>query len=197
MEDLLGKRKKPIRAEVPLCLDSMLSQERGEAEEALKAARTKLAEQEAIAKLQREGDGLAPSEFYDEEFEAKEALAAAVAAAEAETVVFEFRALGGKELEDLYKEYAPTDMQRAEFKEGLKKERLSANNKLSYDPVRFPPALISKSLLGVRPLGAPRSKALKISPEEAAEMWNSDVWSEGERTVLLGTAEGVNKIIAE
>ena len=165
-------RKKPTVEKVAICSDPELVTiaEMAEAKAAeAELMRMRFPESEERAK--------AAGEAIDE---AK----AARAAAEAETRVFVFRAIGRKRLEDLTKLHPSTPEQKADFKDRLKAEGLPTNETLNHNPDTFPPALMQAACVDPG-----------LSVEEAHYIWTDDAWSEGEVGALFAAAWEVNNLI--
>ncbi len=87
---------------------------------------------------------------------------------------FTFKALNRRRLEELMEELPPTAKQKKQAKE--------LDQDIAFDTDKFPPALLSASL--IEP---------KLSVEEATELWNSDDWTQGELLMLFNTSMEVNQ----
>ena len=110
-------------------------------------------------------------------------LARAEAAVEAETVVFEFRAMGGEAYDELIKAHPPTLAQIAEEQKKAQAKGEKPRD-LAYNEKTFPPALFAASCVSP-----------EFSEDEAVELWGSPAWNDQELDTLFGAAYAVNKLI--
>lgn len=172
IDAVVASRKKPRTQTVTIILDPDL-------EDALVAAR-----EHQDAAQRRADANPANAAAAADLAEANEQLAAAEAAARAESITYRFKALGRQAFEDLRAEYPPTKAQRDEYKAKALGMGLAAFQvgDLGHNPDTFPPVLIAASCV---------SPAMTV--EEAQAMWDSDDWSAAELGELFGAALSVNQ----
>lgn len=112
--------------------------------------------------------------YQDDLEKAEGAFQAAKAVLENNSVEFTFRNIGRRRVEDLILDHLPTDKQ-------IQRAKDLGAGRPEYNPDTFPPALVAACLVSP-----------KFTPDEIADMYESEDWSGGELDALFGTAMRVN-----
>lgn len=161
------KKKKTKTVEVPILLDPDLADELDEAKK----------EKGRLELLQRQKKVALPEDFDEQMKAAEERLDEANEAITENTVVFKFKGIGRRAMDELIDEHQPTNKQKALARE-------QGETDLQYNPETFPQALVAASCFEP-----------DLTPEEAAEMWDSDDWNTSELVTLFMAAQEVNSYI--
>lgn len=164
----LLKMKQAPTDELKVCID---------AEASVALERAKAAEMSARQKWMLKKTKLREQDLKDAEAD----LEAAKAAADAQTVIMKFRALGRKAYSDLLKAHPPTEEHQKEFDAQLASHGMEPR-KLEHSLDSFPPALIAATLFEP-----------KLTEKQAAEMWEE--WSEAETEAIFARALAVQKLL--
>jgi hypothetical protein len=170
IEDILGA-KRAVTEHVDICVDSTLVDARDEASKAVGRAELAARRRDAAPEAEHALD------------DARAALDSAQAAVDAATARFTFKALGNMAVEALQRQHRPTPAQEVDAMAQFRAQGLPPA-KLNYNTDTFPPALIAASCV---------SPAMTV--EQATEMWESDVWSQGELGRLFQAAWTVNQVV--
>jgi len=107
---------------------------------------------------------------------AEEDLEAAKSALAEATITWKLKAIGYKEIDELYEAWPASAQQQLEHRKQLRDVGETAS-RLRYNPAEFEPRLVAACV--VEP---------ELTEEEALEMWQSDDWSEGELALLFQSA---------
>jgi hypothetical protein len=178
--------KKPRTVTVGIYADNQLGQDWDRATDALREATEELAssvEKRVARALQLDPDlTYGPAlDKVDSDDEAtlgplREAVAAAEAALDEATIWFTFRGIGARRMQELAKQYPPTDEDLAEH------ERLGGVTRLEYSPDGFHQALLAVSC--VAPAGY-----------DWEQVWNGDAWNNAEIEALVAHAINANQAV--
>lgn len=175
LEEILG-RKQPRRMEVRIYLDPSLEEEITKAESDLKYAEAR----------HRLSDALADSTEADQMLvDARRVLDQLRSREKDESVVFRFRSVSRKKVEDALADHPPTGEQRARFARQLREMGESTNRVLPYNEETFPPVLIAMSC-----------EYPEMTEEQTREIWVSDDWSRAELGMLMAAAWAVNEVVS-
>ena len=171
--DRLRSRKKAATAHVDIPLDPHAAEEHARAEQ--KVGNLKL-------RLEALRDDSPMRERTETELdEAQAELDAARETLEESAARFVFKALGGKEYDDLKKDHPPTDEQLATWKKEVGNGRPAVN----FDT--FYAALVSACLIDVD------GEEVEWTPAQVQVLFDDPDWNANEIGRLIGTAQAVNE----
>lgn len=178
-------RKKRATQEVTICLDPSLAQAQVRAENLRQLA--DLALESDLSKRQRVDPDAKPNPDIEAELEtAREAAEEAKAAADAERETFVMQALSGPELDQLMKDWPPTDEQIEAHREARRMDPgQGQTNELLYDEHEFQPRLIAASCI-----------SHPMDEEDALGIRDSGDWNQGELDALFITALNASRLVA-
>lgn len=165
--DHLRSKKKPRLAKVRIPTDSEIGDAYEEAKSSRDLARFVLEAASEEQRVKLRGDLDQAEALYQE---------AKAAVVEASTE-FIFRAVGRVKYDKLLRENQKTTKQTEEDD----KNEVPAEERVTWDPDRFPPALVAESI--VEP---------KLTHADIEEMWSSEDWSTAELATLFGSAMQAN-----